>query len=228
MKKEIHFIDRVGWLRAAVLGANDGIISTASIIAGIAATNATKPAIFFTGIAALVAGALSMAAGEYVSVSSQLDTENADLEREKYELENFPDAEKKELQDIYIKRGLSPELALSVAEELMKNNALEAHSRDELGISEHLSAKPVQAAIASALTFAAGAVLPILVILLSPREYSVWAVSLSSIIFLALLGVVGARAGGANIMKSVIRVTFWGALALIVTASIGKLFGTNL
>ncbi|WP_240008268.1 VIT1/CCC1 transporter family protein [Pseudaquidulcibacter saccharophilus] len=228
MKKEIHFIDRVGWLRAAVLGANDGIISTASLIAGIAATNATKPAIFFTGIAALVAGALSMAAGEYVSVSSQLDTENADLEREKYELENFPDAEKKELQDIYIKRGLSPELALSVAEELMKNNALEAHSRDELGISEHLSAKPVQAAIASALTFAAGAVLPILVILLSPREYSVWAVSLSSIIFLALLGVVGARAGGANIMKSVIRVTFWGALALIVTASIGKLFGTNL
>lgn len=228
MKKEIHFIDRVGWLRAAVLGANDGIISTASLIAGIAATNATKPAIFFTGIAALVAGALSMAAGEYVSVSSQLDTENADLEREKYELENFPDAEKKELQDIYIKRGLSPELALSVAEELMKNNALEAHSRDELGISEHLSAKPVQAAIASALTFAAGAVLPILVILLAPREYSVWAVSLSSIIFLALLGVVGARAGGANIMKSVIRVTFWGALALIVTASIGKLFGTNL
>ncbi len=228
MKKEIHFIDRVGWLRAAVLGANDGIISTASLIAGIAATNATKPAIFFTGIAALVAGALSMAAGEYVSVSSQLDTENADLEREKYELENFPDAEKKELQDIYIKRGLSPELALSVAEELMKNNALEAHSRDELGISEHLSAKPVQAAIASALTFAAGAVLPILVILLSPREYSVWAVSLSSIVFLALLGVVGARAGGANIMKSVIRVTFWGALALIVTASIGKLFGTNL
>lgn len=228
MKKEIHFIDRVGWLRAAVLGANDGIISTASLIAGIAATNATKPAIFFTGIAALVAGALSMAAGEYVSVSSQLDTENADLEREKYELENFPEAEKKELQDIYIKRGLSPELALSVAEELMKNNALEAHSRDELGISEHLSAKPVQAAIASALTFAAGAVLPILVILLSPREYSVWAVSLSSIIFLALLGVVGARAGGANIMKSVIRVTFWGALALIVTASIGKLFGTSL
>ena len=228
MKKEIHFIDRVGWLRAAVLGANDGIISTASLIAGIAATNATKPAIFFTGIAALVAGALSMAAGEYVSVSSQLDTENADLEREKYELENFPDAEKQELQDIYIKRGLNPELAFLVAEELMKNNALEAHSRDELGISEHLSAKPVQAAIASALTFAAGAVLPILVILLSPREYSVWAVSLSSIIFLALLGVVGARAGGANMMKSVIRVTFWGALALIVTASIGKLFGTSL
>ncbi len=228
MKKEIHFIDRVGWLRAAVLGANDGIISTASLIAGIAASNATKPAIFFTGIAALVAGALSMAAGEYVSVSSQLDTEKADLEREKYELENFPDAEKKELQDIYIKRGLSPDLALLVADELMKSNALEAHSRDELGISEHLSARPVQAAIASAFTFAAGAVLPILVILLFPREYSVWAVSLSSIMFLALLGVVGARAGGANVIKSVIRVTFWGAIALIVTASIGKLFGTNL
>jgi VIT1/CCC1 family predicted Fe2+/Mn2+ transporter len=226
VKPEIHYIDRVGWLRAAVLGANDGIISTASLIAGIAASNADKHTVVLTGIAALVAGALSMAAGEYVSVSSQLDTENADLKREQYELEHFKDAEVKELQEIYIKRGLDAELALSVAIQLMKKDPLGAHARDELGISEHTSAKPVQAAIASAATFSAGAILPIIVIMLCPPEYSVWAVSISALLFLALLGIVGARAGGANIMKSVLRVTFWGALALIVTASIGKLFGT--
>lgn len=224
-KIELHFISRIGWLRAAVLGANDGIISTASLIVGVAAGSVDKNAIILTGIAGLVAGALSMAAGEYVSVSSQADTEKSDYEREKAELKNFPQAELEELQNIYIKRGLSNELALEVAKELTMRDALGAHVRDELGLSEHTEAKPIQAAFTSAATFAFGALLPIIALLLSPLNMAVWIVSISALIFLALLGAVGAMAGGSQMFKAIARVTFWGAIAMAVTALIGKLFG---
>ena len=221
-----HFIDRIGWLRAAVLGANDGIVSTAALLVGVAASPAEKPALILTAIAALVAGALSMAAGEYVSVSSQADTESAELRREKTELAADPEAEIGELRDIYIARGLTAELAAEVAKELTENDALGAHARDELGISDISTARPIQAAVASALSFSCGAAMPVLATWLSPREWTLWTVAAASLIFLAMLGWLGAWAGGVRPLRPVIRVTFWGAVALAVTASIGKLIGT--
>ena len=225
-KMERHYITRIGWLRAAVLGANDGIISTASLISGVAASGAEKPAILLTGVAALVAGALSMAAGEYVSVSSQADTERADLDRERQELKEFPEAEHEELKQIYVARGLSDDLTGKVATQLMATDALGAHARDELGMSEHTDAKPVQAALASALTFASGAILPLIVVVVSPASAVVWAVIAASVLFLAALGAVGAKTGGAPVLKAVARVTFWGVVAMGVTAGIGRLFHT--
>lgn len=222
---ELHFISRIGWLRAAVLGANDGIVSTASLIVGVAASPADKATILLTGVAALVAGALSMAAGEYVSVSSQADTESSDLAREMGELRDFPQAEEDELTHIYVERGLEPDLARQVAVQLMQKDALKAHLRDELGMSEHVQAKPVQAAVTSTVTFAVGAFLPLLAMILSPRDVIVTAVSVCALLFLAGLGALGAISGGANVTKAVVRVTFWGALALVVTAGIGRLFG---
>ena len=222
---ERHYISRIGWLRAAVLGANDGIISTASLIVGIAASPADKSAILLTGAAALVAGSLSMAAGEYVSVSSQADTEAADIARETQELQDFPGAEIEDLTHIYVSRGLEAPLARQVAEQLMKTDALKAHARDELGFSEHTEAKPIQVALTSAITFASGAILPLLAMWLSPRPLIVWIVAACAILFLGLLGALGAVAGGSNMEKAVFRVTFWGAIALGVTAGIGKLFG---
>ncbi len=226
-KPEAHFVSRAGWLRAAVLGANDGIISVASLITGMAASQATANTILLTGIAALVAGALSMAAGEYVSVSSQADTEKADLEREQQELVDSPEAEKTELTQIYIGRGLSPDLAAQVAEQLTASNALEAHARDELGLSEQTQARPLQAAFASALTFSFGAAFPMIAMLLSPRSIIVWAVVACAALSLGLLGALGAVVGGARIAPAVLRVTFWGAVAMLVTAGIGHLFGTT-
>lgn len=226
-KREKHFIDRIGWLRAAVLGANDGIVSTASLIAGMAASQASKETVLLTGIAALVAGSLSMAAGEYVSVSSQADTERADLAREIEELKDFPKAETEELAQIYMARGLDRDLAVQVATQLMQKDPLKAHARDELGLSEHMEAKPIQAALTSAATFAAGAILPLLVTLVAPRSIILWAVSVSAIVFLAVLGVLGARGGGAGPMKAALRVTFWGAVALAITAGVGHLFGAT-
>jgi len=222
---ERHRTHRTGWLRAAVLGANDGIVSTASLVLGIAATGAGTKAILATGVASLVAGAMSMAAGEYVSVSSQADTENADLTREKAELAGSPIQEHAELKAIYVKRGLDETLASSVATQLMAYDALGAHARDELGISETLAAKPVQAALASAATFAAGAFLPLLMVLLLPASALMWGVAGSSIFFLAFLGLVAARAGGSPLLVSAMRVTFWGALAMGLTAGVGSLFG---
>ncbi len=222
---ERHFIARIGWLRAAVLGANDGIISVSSLVAGVAATGTDKAGVVVTGIAALAAGALSMAAGEYVSVSSQADTEAADLARETSELHEFPEAELNELTQIYVDRGLSPDLAATVAQQLTAHDALSAHARDELGITAHTQARPVQAALASALTFTAGGLLPIIVMWLSPRHLTFAAVTSSAIILLAVLGAIGARAGGANVLKAVLRVTFWGALAMAVTGGVGHLFG---
>jgi len=222
-----HFIDRIGWLRAAVLGANDGIVSTAALIVGVAASPAGKPALILTAVAALVAGAMSMAAGEYVSVSSQADTEAAELRREKAELKADPDAEINELRDIYIARGLTPELAAEVAKELTKADALGAHARDELGISEVSVARPIQAAIASALSFSCGAFMPVLATWLSPRPLTLWVVAAASLLFLGVLGWLGARAGGVKPWRPVIRVTFWGTVALAVTAGIGKLIGAS-
>ncbi|GGZ44115.1 VIT1/CCC1 transporter family protein [Asticcacaulis endophyticus] len=222
---ELHFISRIGWLRAAVLGANDGIVSTASLIVGVAASPADKATILLTGVAALVAGALSMAAGEYVSVSSQADTEAADLARETQELRDFPQAEEDELTHIYMERGLDHDLARQVAVQLMQKDALKAHLRDELGMSDHTEAKPVQAAVTSAVTFAVGASLPLLAMIFSPRGLIVPAVSVCALLFLAVLGALGAISGGANVTRAVVRVTFWGALALVVTAGIGRLFG---
>ncbi len=225
--KEQHRTDRIGWLRAAVLGANDGIVSTASLVVGVAAAEATRGNILVAGVAGLVAGAMSMAAGEYVSVSSQADTENADLERERKELATDPDFELGELTAIYIGRGLDEPLARQVAEQLTARDALGAHARDELGISESLSARPVQAALASASTFAVGAALPLLAAISSPESHIALVVSITSLGFLALLGGVSARAGGAPIGKAVARVTFWGALAMAATAGIGALFGVS-
>ncbi len=223
---ERHRMGRAGWLRAAVLGANDGIVSTASLLVGVAAASATRSSIVLAGVAGLVAGAMSMAAGEYVSVSSQLDTEHADITRERGELAAAPQHELDELVAIYESRGLQTALARSTAEALMKHDALGTHARDELGISELTSARPVQAALASALTFAAGALLPMLVAVLSPDGWIVWGVSGASLFFLAALGALSAYAGGAPVLRATARVTFWGALAMALTAAIGALFGT--
>ncbi len=223
--REMHLIERVGWLRAAVLGANDGIVSTASLIVGVAAAAQGRSEILVAGVAGLVAGAMSMAAGEYVSVSSQSDTERADLAREKGELATQPELELAELAGIYAERGVEPGLAREVARQLMAKDALGAHARDELGISEMTTAKPVQAAITSALTFATGAALPLVLAIVTPLPALVPAVSAASIAFLALLGGVGARAGGAPIWKAVARVTFWGAMAMALTAGVGAVFG---
>jgi VIT1/CCC1 family predicted Fe2+/Mn2+ transporter len=224
---ESHNIGRIGWLRAAVLGANDGIVSTASLVVGVAAAAADKPAILLAGVAGLTAGALSMAAGEYVSVSSQSDTENADIARETAELANQPDLEREELTQIYVKRGLDHALAAQVADALTAHDALGAHARDELAISEMTTARPLQAAIASAVTFSIGAGLPLIVVLASPPASIVWTVSAAALVFLALLGLLGARAGGAPAAKSVVRVVFWGTLAMAVTAGVGLLFGAT-
>jgi vacuolar iron transporter family protein len=223
---ESHLVDRIGWLRAAVLGANDGIVSTASLIVGVAAAAATSSEVLLAGIAGLVAGAMSMAAGEYVSVSSQSDTEKADLARERSELADNIEFEREELAQIYVQRGLDETLARQVALQLMAKDALGAHARDELGISEITTARPVQAAFTSAATFSVGAAMPLLMVLVSPANLLVPAVSVASLGFLALLGAIGARAGGADVVRATIRVTFWGALAMALTAGIGKLFGT--
>jgi VIT1/CCC1 family predicted Fe2+/Mn2+ transporter len=222
---ELHRTDRIGWLRAAVLGANDGIVSTASLVVGVAAASTSRSDIVVAGVAGLVAGAMSMAAGEYVSVSSQADTENADLARERAELAANPEFELAELTAIYVQRGLEPSLAGQVAEQLMKHEALAAHARDELGISETLSARPVQAAFASAGTFAVGAAMPLLTAMLTPQRAMIPVVVATSIIFLALLGGFGAYAGGAPWLKPAVRVTFWGVLAMALTAGVGALFG---
>ena len=222
---ERHLVARIGWLRAAVLGANDGIVSTASLIVGVAAAGTERRAVLVAGLAGLVAGAMSMAAGEYVSVSSQSDTEAADLERERGELAANPKAEREELAQIYVSRGLDLALAHQVADKLMAGDALAAHARDELGISEHTMAHPVQAALTSAATFSVGAALPLAVAAVAPVNGLTWAVSAASLVFLALLGAVGAQAGGAGVIKPTVRVTFWGAFAMALTAGVGALFG---
>lgn len=222
---ERHKTSRIGWLRAAVLGANDGIVSTASLMVGVAAANTPASSILLTGVAGLVAGAMSMAAGEYVSVYSQADTENADLARERAELKADPASETRELTAIYAARGLDPELARQVAEQLMAHDALGAHARDELGIVEALSARPVQAALASAASFAVGAALPLAVALLAPHTQLIPWVAATSLLFLALLGGAAAGAGGALVLTGAWRVTFWGALAMAITAGVGALFG---
>ena len=223
--KESHMMERIGWLRAAVLGANDGIISTASLILGVASAAASRNDVLLTGIAGLVAGAMSMAAGEYVSVSSQSDTENADIARERRELSDNPEFEKEELAQIYVARGVEAGLARQVARQLMAKDALSAHARDELGISEITAARPVQAALASAATFSIGAAAPLGLVLVSPANWLLSVVSIGSLGFLAALGMIGARAGGADILKPTIRVTFWGAFAMALTAGIGALVG---
>jgi VIT1/CCC1 family predicted Fe2+/Mn2+ transporter len=225
MHRESHLVQRIGWLRAAVLGANDGIVSTASLIVGVAAAAATRSEVLIAGVAGLVAGAMSMAAGEYVSVSSQSDTEKADLARERKELSEQIELEREELAHIYVERGVDLELARQVASQLMEKDALTAHARDELGISEIASARPVQAALTSAVTFAAGAALPLLVVGIAPRDAIIPIVSAASLGCLALLGAVGAKAGGAGVLRAAVRVTFWGALALALTAGVGKIFG---
>src|ERR1017187_2329363 len=225
---ENHLVDRIGWMRAAVLGANDGIVSTASLIVGVAAAAANQNGVLIAGVAGLVAGAMAMAAGEYVSVSSQSDTEQAELALERKELKENPGFELKELAQIYVKRGVSQALARQVAKQLMVKDALGAHARDELGISETTTARPVQAALTSAVTFSVGAAMPLLMVVVSPSTMLAPLTSAASLGFLAFLGAVGAKAGGANILRPTIRVTFWGALALGITAGIGKLFGTIL
>ena len=222
---EQHRSHRIGWLRASVLGANDGIVSTASLIIGVAAANTTQGDILLAGVAGLVAGAMSMAAGEYVSVSSQSDTERADLELEKHSLEQNPEFERRELAEIYVQRGLTPQLAHDVAEQLMAHDALEAHARDEIGITEGAKARPIQAALASAGTFTIGAALPLLTAWIVPLTLVIPAVAALSIVFLAVLGGVAARAGGAPVLRASARVTFWGALAMALTAGVGRLFG---
>ncbi|MGB3810533.1 MAG: VIT family protein [Parvibaculum sp.] len=225
---EKHLVARIGWLRAAVLGANDGIVSTASLIVGVAAASASSASVLITGIAGLVAGAMSMAAGEYVSVSSQSDTEQADLAREQKELVSQPAFEREELAQIYVKRGLDLGLAHQVADQLMAKDALGAHAHDELGISEITTARPIQAALTSAATFAVGAALPLAMVLIAPQSALVPVVSIASLAFLALLGAIGAQAGGANVWKATFRVTFWGALAMALTAGIGAVVGTSI
>jgi vacuolar iron transporter family protein len=222
---ERHFLDRIGWLRAAVLGANDGIVSTASLIVGVAAAATGRSDILLAGAAGLAAGALSMAAGEYVSVSSQADTEAADIRRERSELSTQPEAELAELTAIYQQRGLSPDLARDVARALTDKDAMAAHMRDELGLSEATAARPILAAFASAASFAVGAALPLGTAMVAPEASIVWSVTALSLAFLAILGGVGARAGGAPVLRAVLRVTFWGAVAMAVTALVGKLFG---
>ncbi|CAN5237672.1 VIT family protein [soil metagenome] len=222
---ERHRMHRIGWLRAAVLGANDGIVSTASLVLGVAAAGATSAAVMVAGIAGLVAGAMSMAAGEYVSVSSQRDTEQADLERERKELVADPAHEHEEMAAIYVGRGLDPELAKEVAVQLMKHDALGAHARDELGMVGELAANPVQAGLASAASFAVGAALPLLAAWLSPDASRSWLVAGSSLVFLAALGALSARTGGSSVWTGTWRVLFWGALAMAITAAVGALFG---
>lgn len=218
-------VGRIGWLRAAILGANDGIVSTASLIVGVAAASAGTTAVLTAGLAGLVAGAMSMAAGEYVSVSSQADAEKADLARERRELADQPEMEREELSRIYVGRGVEPALAREVAVQMMNKDALGAHARDELGITETGAARPVQAALASAAAFASGAALPLVMVLLMPQEWLAAGVTAASLVFLALLGAVGARLGGAGAARATLRITFWGALAMALTAAIGKLFG---
>jgi VIT1/CCC1 family predicted Fe2+/Mn2+ transporter len=225
LHSENHLVKRIGWLRAAVLGANDGIISTASLVLGVASAAASRNDIMLTGVAGLVAGAMSMAAGEYVSVSSQSDTEHADLGREKRELAEDPVFEREELAQLYVARGVEAGLAREVATQLMAKDALGAHARDELGISEISTARPVQAALASAATFSVGAAAPLLLVLGSPSNLLIPAVAIGSLLFLSLLGAVGAKAGGAGLLKPTIRVTFWGAFAMGLTAGIGAVFG---
>ncbi|MFN8412414.1 MAG: VIT family protein [Anaerolineales bacterium] len=224
---EIHYADRIGWLRAAVLGANDGIVSTASLVVGVIAASGVRHDALVAGIAGLVAGAMAMAAGEYVSVSSQADTEKADLAREKKELETDIESEHRELANIYVNRGLDPVLAKQVAEQLMKKDALMAHARDELGLNEIHTAQPLQAALASALSFAVGAALPLLAVALAPIHLMSFFVVISSLFFLAAMGVLAAYLGGADMWVGALRVTFWGLLAMIITALVGKLFGTS-
>jgi len=222
---ERHRIDRIGWLRAGVLGANDGIVSTASLVLGVAASNASHGSVLITGVAGLVAGAMSMAAGEYVSVHSQADTESADLARERAELKADPAAEHRELSAIYVKRGLAPELARQVSEQLMAHDALGAHARDELGISPSLGARPLQAAMASAASFAVGAALPLAVTLLARGAWLIPSIAATSLAFLAALGALAARVGGARVLPGAARVTLWGALAMGITAGVGAMFG---
>jgi len=223
---ESHLVKRIGWMRAAVLGANDGIVSTSSLLVGVAAAGATTGAVLTAGIAGLVAGAMSMAAGEYVSVSSQSDTERADLARETLELAADPEAERQELAAIYVDRGLDKDLALKVADQFMKNDALLAHARDELGINEITKARPIQAAFTSAVTFAVGAALPLAAAAFANAEQRIVVITIASLVALTLLGAAGAKAGNTSIARSVIRVVFWGAVALAVTAGVGALFGT--
>ena len=228
IQTEFHRSGRIGWLRAAVLGANDGTISIASLVIGVAAAGAPAESILLTGVAGLVAGAMSMAAGEYVSVQSQADTEEADIAREKHELETEPELELEELTSIYVSRGLDQSLARLVAQQLMSNNALEAHARDELGITETLRARPIQAAFSSAISFVAGAVVPIATAFLAPSAMVAEVTSATALVSLVFLGGIAAYAGGSSIAKGSIRVAFWGALAMGLTAGVGKIFGTNL
>ncbi len=224
---EIHMVHRIGWLRAAVLGANDGIVSTSSLVLGVAAAGSGKPEVLIAGLAGLVAGAMSMAAGEYVSVSSQTDAEQADLARETRELAETPEAELEELTRIYVDRGLDRDLAEKVAVQLTEGDALATHARDELGISETVTAHPIQAAVVSALTFAAGAVVPLIVALLVPEAQIAVLVAASTLVALAVLGGLGASAGGAGIVRGAARVTLWGALAMAATAAVGAIFGVS-
>lgn len=223
--RERHRTQHIGWLRAAVLGANDGIVSTASLVVGVAAADATHGAVLVAGVAGLVAGAMSMAAGEYVSVSSQSDTEKADLDRERGELAADSDHEHEELAAIYVDRGLDPELAKQVAVQMMAKDPLAAHARDELGISEMITVRPIQAALTSAVTFAVGAALPLLTVVISPVAYLIPVVAGTSLVFLALLGTLAAYTGGAPVVTGAVRVTFWGAIAMALTAGVGHLFG---
>lgn len=225
--REDHRTQHIGWLRAAVLGANDGIVSTASLIVGVAAAQATQNDVLIAGIAGLVAGAMSMAAGEYVSVSSQADTEQADLNRERLELETDYENERKELASIYVNRGLTPELAQQVADQLMEHDALDAHARDELGIVEHVLARPIQAAFSSAGAFSIGAAVPLLTVLVTPLAHLIPAVVGTSLVLLSLLGALAAWTGGSPVLKGILRVTFWGAVAMAITAGVGALFGTR-
>jgi VIT1/CCC1 family predicted Fe2+/Mn2+ transporter len=225
LHRESHLIERIGWLRAAVLGANDGIISTASLVVGVAAASNSSSEVMVAGVAALVAGATSMAAGEYVSVSSQADTESADLAKERCELTEQPESELDELTNIYVDRGLTPSLAREVAVQLTAKDVFATHARDELGLSAHVVARPVQAAFTSAGTFAAGAALPLVMAVMSPLSLIPWIVSGGSLVALALLGAIGARTGGAGIFRPMLRVVFWGAVAMGATAAIGRLVG---
>lgn len=224
---ETHRVSRIGWLRAAVLGANDGIVSTASLVVGVAAASTASSDVLVAGVAGLVAGAMSMAAGEYVSVSSQADTETADVARERAEQTSQPEFEREELAQIYVKRGVELELARTVATQMMAKDALGAHVRDELGISEMTTARPIQAALTSAATFTVGAAMPLAMVLISPAKLLIYTVSVASLLFLALLGGVGAYAGGATVWRATARVTFWGAAAMALTAGIGALLGTT-
>jgi len=225
--KERHRTEHIGWLRAAVLGANDGLISTSSLVVGVAAAGTARSEVLIAGVAGLVAGAMSMAAGEYVSVSSQADTERADLERERRELATDDPAERAELTEIYVKRGLTPALAAQVAEQLMANDALAAHARDELGITEAQAARPIQAALASAGSFSVGALLPVVVAATAPQAWVSRLVTASALVLLAVLGAVAARVGGAPAGRGALRVAFWGALAMAASALVGRLFGAT-